>query len=411
MAGRVQEVCALIVDDYGGDAAAIWTTAADGKQLLANVKALPGFGEQKARIFVALLGKQLGVRPAGWEQAASPFGEAGTFRSVADIDSPEALAKVRQYKQRMKAKAKAKRVQAGVNAAAAPGRPAGTSAGRRLYLCSPDRPDLELFIDACIEGGVDIVQLRDKRLTDAQLVARAGRVQRVCADHRCPSSSTIAPTWLRPSVPTASMSARRTWLPTRPGGWWAPRPSSGCPPTDRRSRAGHRARRCADRRPVDYISAGPVTPTPTKPGRPGTGLGYVREATSGRRGRCGSPGASIPTTVAGHGRSRRPTLRRGPVADRGGRPRGRARCSAGHRRRAIDERRRPTPVTTRHRTPGRRRRSVAGYGRAGSDGLDDLGPAAGNATGGDVPTWEMTSWTECGLHVSVNSEMYWPDTV
>ncbi len=108
MARRVQEVCALIVDDYGGDAAAVWTTAVDGKQLLANVKALPGFGEQKARIFVALLGKQLGVRPAGWARAAGPYGEAGTFRSVADIDSPEALAKVRQYKQRMKAKAKAK---------------------------------------------------------------------------------------------------------------------------------------------------------------------------------------------------------------------------------------------------------------------------------------------------------------
>ena len=72
------------------------------------MKALPGFGEQKARIFVALLGKQLGVRPAGWERAAAPFGEPGSFRSVADIDSPEALAKVRQYKQRMKAKAKAK---------------------------------------------------------------------------------------------------------------------------------------------------------------------------------------------------------------------------------------------------------------------------------------------------------------
>ena len=108
MARRVQEVCALIVNEYDGKAEAIWTTAADGKQLLANVKALPGFGEQKARIFVALLGKQLGVRPAGWERAAAPFGESGSFRSVADIDSPEALVKVRQYKQRAKAKAKAK---------------------------------------------------------------------------------------------------------------------------------------------------------------------------------------------------------------------------------------------------------------------------------------------------------------
>jgi uncharacterized HhH-GPD family protein len=108
MAGRVQQVCALIVDSYNGDAAAIWTTAVDGKQLLANVKALPGFGEQKARIFIALLGKQFGIRPPGWERAVAPFGEPGSFRSVADIDSPEALAKVRQHKQQMKAKVKAK---------------------------------------------------------------------------------------------------------------------------------------------------------------------------------------------------------------------------------------------------------------------------------------------------------------
>jgi uncharacterized HhH-GPD family protein len=108
MAGRVQDLCTLIVDSYDGDAAAIWNSASTGKELLSNVKALPGFGEQKARIFIALLGKQLGVRPPGWEKVASPFGETGSFRSVADIDSPEALTKVRQYKQQMKAKAKAK---------------------------------------------------------------------------------------------------------------------------------------------------------------------------------------------------------------------------------------------------------------------------------------------------------------
>jgi uncharacterized HhH-GPD family protein len=108
MAGRVQELCAVVVDAYGGDAAAIWTGAEDGKQLLANVKALPGFGEQKARIFVALLGKQFGVRPKGWERAAGPYGAAGSFTSVADIDSAAALAKVRQHKKQMKAKAKAK---------------------------------------------------------------------------------------------------------------------------------------------------------------------------------------------------------------------------------------------------------------------------------------------------------------
>ncbi len=108
MAGRVQEVCAAVVDTYGGDAAAIWETADDGRQLLANVKGLPGFGDQKARIFVALLGKQFGVRPPGWDTAAGVYGEVGSFRSVADIDSPEALNKVRQFKQQMKAEARAK---------------------------------------------------------------------------------------------------------------------------------------------------------------------------------------------------------------------------------------------------------------------------------------------------------------
>ena len=107
MAGRVQAVCGVIVDSYGGDPAAVWTSASDGRELLANVKGLPGFGDQKARIFIALLGKQLGVRPPGWEKASSPYGDAGSFRSVADIDSPEALAKVRQFKQKAKAKAKA----------------------------------------------------------------------------------------------------------------------------------------------------------------------------------------------------------------------------------------------------------------------------------------------------------------
>jgi uncharacterized HhH-GPD family protein len=107
MARRVQELCRVVVDTYGGDAAAVWTSATDGDQLLANVKALPGFGEQKARIFVALLGKQFAVRPPGWEEASTPFGEPGSFRSVADIDSREALGKVRQYKQQLKAEAKA----------------------------------------------------------------------------------------------------------------------------------------------------------------------------------------------------------------------------------------------------------------------------------------------------------------
>lgn len=103
MASRVQELARVLVDQYGGDAAAVWTTAKTGEELLQRVKALPGFGEQKARIFVALLGKQLGVRPKGWEDAAGKFGEPGSLMSVADIDSPDALQAVREHKRAMKA--------------------------------------------------------------------------------------------------------------------------------------------------------------------------------------------------------------------------------------------------------------------------------------------------------------------
>jgi uncharacterized HhH-GPD family protein len=108
MARRVQDVCRLIMDTYDGDAAAIWTSAANGKELLAHVTALPGFGVQKARIFIALLGKQMGLHTPGWQQVSTPFSRPGTFQSVADIDSPAALTKVRQFKQQMKAEAKAK---------------------------------------------------------------------------------------------------------------------------------------------------------------------------------------------------------------------------------------------------------------------------------------------------------------
>jgi uncharacterized HhH-GPD family protein len=108
MAGRVQQVCEVIISTYGGDTAAIWTSAADGKALMANLRSLPGFGEQKAKILVALLAKQFGVRPPGWEAVAGPYGEPGTYRSVADIDSLEALQKVRQFKRQAKAEARAK---------------------------------------------------------------------------------------------------------------------------------------------------------------------------------------------------------------------------------------------------------------------------------------------------------------
>jgi len=107
MAKRVQELCQALVDDYGGDPAKVWKSARTGEQLYANVKGLPGFGEQKARIFVALLAKQFGVRPPGWEEKAGDYGVAGSFKSVADIVDSESLGKVREYKSAMKKAAKA----------------------------------------------------------------------------------------------------------------------------------------------------------------------------------------------------------------------------------------------------------------------------------------------------------------
>ncbi len=106
MAKRVQAMCQLIVDTYDGDAARVWTAAADGKELLKRVAALPGFGEQKAKIFVALLGKQCGVTPPGWREASAPFGDEGTFRSIADIIDIATRDQVREYKKAMKAAVK-----------------------------------------------------------------------------------------------------------------------------------------------------------------------------------------------------------------------------------------------------------------------------------------------------------------
>ncbi|MCX4473746.1 Fe-S cluster assembly protein HesB [Micromonospora sp. NBC_01655] len=107
MAARVQEVCRTLVDRYDGDAARLWADAADGRELLARIAGLPGFGRQKAQIFLALLGKRFGVNPDGWREAAGGYGDADAYRSVADVTDPESLRRVREYKQRMKAEAKA----------------------------------------------------------------------------------------------------------------------------------------------------------------------------------------------------------------------------------------------------------------------------------------------------------------
>jgi uncharacterized HhH-GPD family protein len=107
MAARVQSLCAAIEQDWDGDAAAIWSQGdPDGATVLKRLRGLPGFGEQKSKIFLALLGKQYGYTGAGWREAAGGYGEEGSFRSVADIVSPESLTKVREHKRAMKAAAK-----------------------------------------------------------------------------------------------------------------------------------------------------------------------------------------------------------------------------------------------------------------------------------------------------------------
>ncbi|MFB7890475.1 HhH-GPD-type base excision DNA repair protein [Cellulosimicrobium cellulans] len=112
MAARVQDLARVVVDEYDGDATRIWTApgadgAPTGAEVLARLRALPGYGDQKARIFLALLGKQRGEQPAGWREAAGHYGDEGSRRSIADVTSPESLAEVRTFKKAQKAAAKA----------------------------------------------------------------------------------------------------------------------------------------------------------------------------------------------------------------------------------------------------------------------------------------------------------------
>lgn len=107
MAKRTQALCQHLVDHHGGDAADVWDGAADGGDLLRRLRALPGYGPEKAKIFMAILAKRLGHRPDGWEGAAAPFSD-DVPRSVADIDSPEALARVRAFKKEKKAQGRGK---------------------------------------------------------------------------------------------------------------------------------------------------------------------------------------------------------------------------------------------------------------------------------------------------------------
>jgi uncharacterized HhH-GPD family protein len=107
MAERTQKLARAIADEYEGDAAKVWTEAKDAKDLFQRLNALPGFGKQKAQIFIALLAKQFGVQPEGWKEVSGTYGEDGSHRSVADIVDKASLAKVRDFKKQMKAEAKA----------------------------------------------------------------------------------------------------------------------------------------------------------------------------------------------------------------------------------------------------------------------------------------------------------------
>ncbi|WP_157535352.1 HhH-GPD-type base excision DNA repair protein [Nocardia inohanensis] len=109
MGRRVQELARFIIENYDGNTAGLWTNGdPDGKEVLKRLKALPGFGDQKARIFLALLGKQDGLTAAGWREAAGAYGEDGSRRSVADVTDAESLTQVREFKKHAKAAAKQK---------------------------------------------------------------------------------------------------------------------------------------------------------------------------------------------------------------------------------------------------------------------------------------------------------------
>ncbi len=107
MAKRMQALCLHIADRYGGDAGAVWATASHGEELLGRLRELPGYGDEKARILTAVLAKRFGVRPVGWEEQAGAFSDDQP-RSVADIDSPDGLQRVRAWKKEQKARGKAK---------------------------------------------------------------------------------------------------------------------------------------------------------------------------------------------------------------------------------------------------------------------------------------------------------------
>ena len=107
MGKRIWETCRYLVEHYDGDASRLWTEAESGEELYRRLRELPGYGEEKSKIFMAILGKRMGTAPTGWEQAAAPFSDEQP-RSVADVADDASLQAVRQWKKAMKAAKKAK---------------------------------------------------------------------------------------------------------------------------------------------------------------------------------------------------------------------------------------------------------------------------------------------------------------
>ena len=174
---------------------------------------------------------------------------------------------------------------------AAPPTPATTLAGRRLYLCTPDRPDLAHFLGACITGGVDVVQLRDKQLDARSTVDRARVAKRVCADLGVPFILNDRPDLALEAGADGVHVGQDDVSPTTARRIVGPDALIGLS-----THAPEELRRSRDE-PVDYVSAGPVTPTPTKPGRPGTGTEYIAYAAQHARHPVFVTGGVTPDTV------------------------------------------------------------------------------------------------------------------
>jgi thiamine-phosphate pyrophosphorylase len=164
---------------------------------------------------------------------------------------------------------------------------------RRLYLCTPDRPDLETFVAQCIDGGVDVVQLREKHLADGPLIERAGVVQRICRDRGVPFVLNDRPDLAAEMGADGVHVGQEDMTPTQTRALMGTDAMIGLS-----THGSDDLESALQEKAIDYISAGPVTPTPTKPGRPGTGLAYVSQAAESAPWSVWITGGVQPVTVA-----------------------------------------------------------------------------------------------------------------